>query len=453
MVEEITKTLPSAVPIDYYKEFVVPSKRKPQDTKFRHVPTFVYIFTVVIFLLLLFFGNTHEEHNFFRKEHRTITIFLLVLPLMVVLLGFPLYLWCIIAARKFVLQIFLFIKVAFVLLIGGVVFATTGQLLSLIVLVPFLLFIFLSYICFRKFFKLAQVTIETTLEAMKPHFGDLLRNYLLKAVLFMGLLLMCSFSLLKIGDKNKEQRNTLEEIAIMILYFCSFFLVLNLSYTLFLHGAAFCNEQMRITTDPWNCSYEIANHFSQGSVALTSLLIAMVYTARLMVGDGKDKNKTARNDIVMALVLCLLDLLIHFLEFRSAQSLVYVAIYGKGIWKSGKMGFQSLKQKGFTKYISWNIVSQLLSTFAFLIGLMMGLLGGFITYHALSGSFSVFEKVVFTINVGLSLLMGFLFSTEIVNSFVGGYVACQIVLLLEDPELMNERCENATLLRKYVGLC
>ena len=416
----------------------------------RHVSTFVYILTIIIFSILLFFNNNYIQEGLFRKKHRAISVLLLALHLVATLFFFPLYLQIIITAKKKFLKLFFFTNVALVLLMGCIIFAVTGQPLFLIVLLPFLFFILLSYLCFRNFFKLAQLTIETTLETMKPHFGNLLRNYLLKAVLFVSLLSMCSFALLKIGDENKKQRTPLEGLAIAALYFSAFFLVLNLSYILFLHGAAFCNEQMRTTTDPWNRSYDIANHFSQASVALASLLLSLVYTAKLILGDDQSNNGSKKKYIFVTFFDCLLLMLVEALEFLSAQSLVYVAIYGKSFCKSGKLGFKSLKQKGFIKYVSWNIVSQLLSAFSLFFGLMVAFLGGLLTYSVFGVSLNSRERTMCTINVGFSLLISFLFATENINSFIGGYVACQIVLFLEDPELIEENYKEIHLFRKYM---
>ena len=158
--------------------------------------------------------------------------------------------------------------------------------------------------------------------------------------------------------------------------------------------------------------------------------------------ENKKRNMSNNNSLFLAFIGCLFSIIGDFFEFISAQSLVYIAIYGKSLFKSKDMGFKSLREKGFSKYIAGNIVSQLLFTFGFLIGLTLVLLGEFITYIVISDHFDKHEKIIFELNVAFSLLASFLLIAEVVNDFVGGYIACMVVLFLEDPKLMDEKCRN-----------
>ena len=263
------------------------------------------------------------------------------------------------------LKLFFFNSVALVLLTTGVPFVITKNVLWLLVMLVYLFLVVMSYYCFRHVYKFTETTIKTTLDALQPHSADLFKNYFFKNFLFAVLISMCRFSLLEIGFAKREHRTFSKYVVALTFYFCCFFLILNLTYTTFLHGVAFCNEQMHKTVDAWDRAFEIANYLSQGSVALVSMLMSLVYTVGLAVENERSERSSNANLLFFAVFSCLFDLLDELLEFLSAQSLIYVAIYGKSFCKSGKMGFQSLKQKGFEKYLSWNVVSQLLSSFGF----------------------------------------------------------------------------------------
>lgn len=130
------------------------------------------------------------------------------------------------------------------------------------------------------------------------------------------------------------------------------------------------------------CSVAIKDSFvrattsSFGSICFGSLLVAIIQTLRAMVENARnDGDNNGCEAFLLCLVDCLLSCLEDALEYFNKFAYIYVGMYGYSYIEAGKNVINLFKQRGWTIIIADNLISNVLTLFAFIIGMLTGCVG------------------------------------------------------------------------------
>jgi len=130
------------------------------------------------------------------------------------------------------------------------------------------------------------------------------------------------------------------------------------------------------------CSVSIKDSFvrattsSFGSICFGSLLVAIIQTLRAMVENARNNDDTEGcAAFLLCLVDCLLSCLEGALEYFNKFAYIYVGMYGYSYFEAGKNVITLFKQRGWSVIIADDLISNVLTLFAFIIGMLTGCVG------------------------------------------------------------------------------
>lgn len=123
-------------------------------------------------------------------------------------------------------------------------------------------------------------------------------------------------------------------------------------------------------------SFVRATTTSFGSICFGSLLVAIIETLKTLVQSARaDDDNGGCAAFLLCLVECLLNCLEGILEYFNKFAYIYVGLYGYSYLEAGKNVFTLFQQKGWTVIINDDLVSNTLSLFCLVIGLLTGAVG------------------------------------------------------------------------------
>lgn len=191
------------------------------------------------------------------------------------------------------------------------------------------------------------------------------------------------------------------------------------------------------------CSVAIKDSFvratttSFGSICFGSLLVAIIKTLRAMVESARnDPDADGIEQLLLCCVECLLRCLEDALEYFNKFAYIYVGMYGYSYLEAGKNVITLFKQRGWSIIIADDLISNVLTLFCFIIGLLTGCVG--LALNEIEPSwFSGYEGSATAIAFGFSFLVGLLLSC-ITLSVVDSSVNTVLVCFAEAPAEFEE---------------
>ena len=461
-----------AIPVTYVNTYVDLENRSKRDTLFAYFPTICYLVIIATFLYSFKIPFEYEDQPFSDRNDQIVLVILLVVLFSIVHIMTPLYLSVLIFFRKRLLRFYISFMVVSLLLPGVIGFLVSKQPGFLLIPILPLLFFVVFLLCCKKQLKLCQITLEDALAKFKNKKCAVVRSYIFKLFFLFLILSMISVAVrnfshapgfneeYKKPNKTQNGSTTSEnemapEMPVIDLFMglsaiAVLYLFETISALFYLNGASFYYESLKNPEGAWRRSYSIANGPSYGTVCFGALIMTLIR----MIRNSAEKNDQKNNNLFSGMLLCLAHLLEDALDFLTAQSYIYAAIYGTGLLESAKMGFKSFKEKGFSKFFAWSYSSTLLGVFGFFltlaitacVTLVLLLLAGFI------GSASSAELdglgLFFVIGTSVTVFIALIIGVFMVNNLVGGAAATQIVLYVEDPNLLSNGHKKMKKLKK-----
>merc|ERR1711997_568207 len=115
---------------------------------------------------------------------------------------------------------------------------------------------------------------------------------------------------------------------------------------------------------------------SFGSVALGSLMVAVIQAVKAMVQSARNN----KNGLIVCLVMCLLNCLERLVEYFNLYAYAHCAIYGTSFISSAKMTFDLFTKRGFFAIINDDLTGMVLVAGAMIGGVVTAGCGGGIGY-------------------------------------------------------------------------
>jgi hypothetical protein len=176
---------------------------------------------------------------------------------------------------------------------------------------------------------------------------------------------------------------------------------------------------------------------SLGSIALGSLLIAILKVVQLLVTCGRgqrDRQRRLRGiegtDFAFCLLQFIVDKLERLMEYINMWALVYVGLYGYDYWTAGKQVSGLFRQRGWDVIITDNLVSRSLGMMSIFICIITGLLGLLLGFVFLGFTGAIYAFILGFLLGGSSCLVLFGVVTSAVNTVV--------VCFAESPNSLRE---------------
>ncbi|KAL3791047.1 hypothetical protein ACHAW5_002824 [Stephanodiscus triporus] len=184
-------------------------------------------------------------------------------------------------------------------------------------------------------------------------------------------------------------------------------------------------------------SFVRATTTSFGSICFGSLLVAIIETLRAIVESARsDPDNDGCAAFLLCIVDCLLSCLEGTLEYFNKFAYIYVGMYGYGYLEAGKNVMTLFRQRGWTIIIADNLVSNVLSLFVVVIGVVTGCVG--LLMNDINPSwFEGFEGTAMGVAFGFSFLVGIVISA-ILLSVVDSSINTVLVCFAEAPGEFEE---------------
>lgn|ERR1712126_670421 len=194
----------------------------------------------------------------------------------------------------------------------------------------------------------------------------------------------------------------------------------------------------------------ITMHYSYGSACFAALINLIIKSL-----ESENKNRSKRNNSIGDVIGdSIFVALREFAEFFTNQAFLYIAFYGKGLFRSGKMAFNSLKMKGFFKYSQMKICDYLLHGMSFVASLTFTMIYEVIIYFILKRCIGSVEDysffIVMLIFAGVNFFIGTAVAIQFINNVIGGMSQAQMTLYVEDPERFMGTHEYANKVSDYM---
>ena len=199
------------------------------------------------------------------------------------------------------------------------------------------------------------------------------------------------------------------------------------------------------------CSVAIKDSFvratttSFGSICFGSLLVAIIQTLGALVENARSNGD---NDGCAAFLLCIVDCLLQclegLLEYFNKYAYIYVGMYGYSYLEAGKNVITLFNARGWSVIISDDLISNVLSLFCLIIGLLTGCVG-LVLNETNPSWFMGFQGSAQGIAFGFSFLLGLVISAitlSVIDSSVNTVLVCFAEAPAEfeqnHPELSSE---------------
>lgn len=173
--------------------------------------------------------------------------------------------------------------------------------------------------------------------------------------------------------------------------------------------------------------------YSFGSVALGSLLVAIVQTMKAMVRDANNRRNRG-GDILTCLIMCILNLFEDLIRFFNKYAYVQVAIYGKSFIQAAKDTWHLILKAGIDAIINDNLVDTTIGIFTFLaiiISLIIGAIYTSITLPSI-GEMQAWDWIKFSIVMSVVTLITILIYGAALQP-ISSAVTALFVCLAMDP--------------------
>ncbi|KAJ3054888.1 putative choline transporter, neither null mutation nor overexpression affects choline transport [Rhizophlyctis rosea] len=346
------------------------------------------------------------------------------------------------------------IKITFILSIlltvaAAAFFFATGQFASGII---WLLFAGLYAFCYwgwRSRIPFAKIMLKTVTQITAKYPATLL-------VGVVGLLVQSAFGALWIATliglfqrfENQRTANGVRYVTIVFMIFAFYWVAQVISNTVHVitsgvfatyYFMGTLNGDGTVTVaqrNPTAQSTKRALTTSFGSICFGSLIIALIQTMRALLRQAANENASQGNICGAFLAICaecflscIESLLLYFNKYAFAQ----VAIYGKDFVTAAKATWQLVKSHGIDAIINDNLVGNVLSIGALLIGLITAFVG--YLYVQLSPSIPN-DTPTFIIIALVAFFIGFSEFSILANVIDSG-VTTTFVCLAEDPEALR----------------
>jgi len=189
-------------------------------------------------------------------------------------------------------------------------------------------------------------------------------------------------------------------------------------------------------------SFQRACTYSFGSICFGSLLVAIVQALKQLLHMIRDDE-----NILNCLIDCILDCLESIIEYFNKWAYVYVGLYGYSYIEAGKNVMTLFQNKGWTTIITDDLAENVL----FMINVGISVISGFVSFvmvhfdNNLIGVLNVSNPGL--IGFLLGMIVGFVFSS-ILLSVVGSAINTVIVCFAESPgEFEQNHCELSSEMR------
>jgi len=173
---------------------------------------------------------------------------------------------------------------------------------------------------------------------------------------------------------------------------------------------------------------------SFGSVALGSLMVAVIQAMKAMVQSAKNN----KNGLIVCLVMCLLNCLERLVEYFNTYAYAHCAIYGTSFMNSAKMTWNLFKTRGFMALINDDLTGMVLFAGAMIGGVVTAGCGGAVGYAFYGGDDD--ESVKYGIPgalAGTGFLIGMILTMTTLY-VVRSSVVALFVCFAEEPAALHE---------------
>ena len=161
------------------------------------------------------------------------------------------------------------------------------------------------------------------------------------------------------------------------------------------------------TTIPTNAvskSLQRATTTNFGSIALGSLIVALIQTVRFMLRSME--RATKKNSFVVCCVRCILNIVENWVRYFNKYAFVVVALYGKNFRSSGSEVWSLFRTRGWTAVINDDLVEMVMQVTCIGIGVVTAFVGGLVSFSQSGGTLSsVYIPVLIAFFIGFFMAM------------------------------------------------
>lgn len=195
--------------------------------------------------------------------------------------------------------------------------------------------------------------------------------------------------------------------------------------------------------------------YSFGSICMGSLLQALISAIRTMIDHARNNERSGdRNNgaeaLIFCILLCLIKCLEDILEYFNQWAYVYVGIYGCSYLESGRKVVELFKARGFTAFVTNDLVGYVLGFTNFSVGILTGaiaiLIQTHVDKHHDSGTNSFMYGEVES-SYWISMIAGFIVGiavSSVMMNVVRGAVNTLIVCYADDPAKLEDNHPTLT---------
>jgi len=320
--------------------------------------------------------------------------------------------------------------------IAAIVAWINGIILLAILYIIILGFSVIYYIAVRNRIPFAQATISVSVDAINENPGPIYLTYGM-AVFQIIWIVFWAFTTLSIYHHYENS-----SVSTSLRGFIYFLLLISLYWTQqVLKNIAHVVTAGVVASwwlDPANLSPTIgaftrAITTSLGSICFGSFIVAFLEATRAIVRMAKSA-ATRNNNIVVAILLCLIECWLGILErmirYFNKYAFTQVAIYGKDFITAAKDTWDLFKHRGFEMLINDNLTGMVLFMGCVIGGAITGLIGGLWAY-----SFDHSNDVWLPVGI-VCFIIGY-FMVLLTMTVIESAVATTYVVLAEDPAVMG----------------
>jgi len=219
----------------------------------------------------------------------------------------------------------------------------------------------------------------------------------------------------------------------LVSFYWGFQVNQNISHTTSCGVAATWYFSTEIDYNPTPKAFKRTMTTSFGSVALGSLMVAVIQAMKAMVQSMRNN----KNGLIVCLAMCLLNCLERLAEWFNTYAYAHCAIYGTSFISSAKMTLNLFKNRGFTALINDDLTGMVLFAGAMIGGVVTAITGGGIGYVFYRDESDTVKVTVLPVMAATGFFIG-LMLTMTTLYVVRSSVVALFVCFAEEPAALHD---------------
>jgi hypothetical protein len=161
--------------------------------------------------------------------------------------------------------------------------------------------------------------------------------------------------------------------------------------------------------------------FSFGSIALGSLIVAVIRTLRVLLNNARSHARGSQNmgaQILLCCAECLLSIIEGLIAYINKYAFSIISIYGKPYFESASQAWDLLTSRGLDAVINDSLVDGVTTMMVLISGIITAIFSSLVAYYSFHSDWRIWLAVGLIAGIAVTLLISEMIESTVLTLFV-----------------------------------